>query len=169
MTLYDLDRLAINRELVLEFFLAFSCFEFALKNAGYAHPCPRQNGRLPSVDPGWDTFAASVRDLFKRTRNPELNSACDYMLENPPLEQVLIETGLAWETNNPCESVSEVECLLRLVRRVRNNLFHGAKFSNEAFEDTSRQEMLLKGSLLILAECLDVSPQVRSVYESAAI
>jgi hypothetical protein len=169
MTLYDFNRLNINRELVLEFFLAFSCFEFALKNAGFAQPSSRKNGRLPSVNPGWDSFAASVRGKFQRNRNPKLNSACEYILENPPLEQVWIDNGLAWETNNPCESVSEVECLLRFVRRVRNNLFHGAKFSGDAFEDTSRQEMLLKNCLLILAECLEISPQVQSVYKSGAI
>ena len=169
MALYDLGRLSINRELVLEFFLAFSCFEFALKNAGFAQPRVRKNGKLPSVDPGWDLFGASVRAAFHRNRNPDLNRACEYMLDNPPLEQVLIETGLAWETNNPCESVSEVECLLRLVRRVRNNLFHGGKFSSEAFEDTSRQEMLLKSCLVILTECLEVAPQVRTVYQSGAI
>ncbi len=160
----------INRELIFEFFLAFSCFEFALKNAGFARPREKRNhGRHPSAEPGWDAFAATLRDAFQRKRKPELDQACEYMLSNPPMEQVLTNTGLAWDANSPCDSVSEVECLLRLVRRVRNNLFHGGKFSNEAFEDTVRQEMLLTSSLLILEECLEVAPAVREVYKSGAI
>jgi hypothetical protein len=55
------------------------------------------------------------------------------------------------------------------VRRVRNNLFHGAKLAAELFEDTERQEQLLASSLVILSECLRLSPDVRGFFDLATI
>jgi len=81
----------------------------------------------------------------------------------------LINGNVMWDTTEPDLSLGETERLLLLVRRVRNNLFHGGKFSNEAFEDIDRQERLLKGSLLVLKECLRVSPQVNNAFDSAII
>jgi hypothetical protein len=56
-----------------------------------------------------------------------------------------------------------------MVRCVRNNLFHGAKYNNEVHEDIERTEMLLKSSLTILDECLALSPRVKSFFDEAAI
>jgi hypothetical protein len=64
---------------------------------------------------------------------------------------------------------SELEFLLRMVRCVRNNLFHGGKHNNEVHKDTERTEMLLKSSLTILDECLALSVSVRQAFDEAAI
>lgn len=85
------------------------------------------------------------------------------------MKQVVVDGRLAWGTVGPDESLSEAEQLLLYVRRVRNNLFHGGKFSAELFEDTERQEQLLRNSLVILSACLSLSPDVRGFFDAAAI
>jgi hypothetical protein len=54
-----LQNVPIDRELVLDFFLRFSRFEFALKITGYA--C----GDDARVDPDWNRFAADIRSTLK--------------------------------------------------------------------------------------------------------
>jgi len=169
-TLMNLDNLKISRDLLLQFFLVFSRFEYALKNSGFVQAGQsRKNETAPSAEPNWNAFARSIANLFTKGHNTDLNQACEYFLINPPMRQVLINSNVMWDTTEPDSSLGETERLLLLVRRVRNNLFHGGKFSNEAFEDTDRQERLLKGSLLVLKECLRVSTQVNSAFDSAII
>jgi len=169
-TLMNLDNLKISRDLLLQFFLVFSRFEYALKNSGFVQAGQsRKNETAPSAEPNWNAFARSIANLFTKGHNTDLNQACEYFLINPPMRQVLINGNVMWDTTEPDLSLGETERLLLLVRRVRNNLFHGGKFSNEAFEDIDRQERLLKGSLLVLKECLRVSTQVNSAFDSAII
>jgi hypothetical protein len=167
--LIDFGQLKTNRDLLLEFFLVFARFEFALKNSGYARPRHRNGETAPSAEPDWERFASSIHNLFTRTRTDDLVQACEYMLINPPLRQVLLNGKLGWDTSGPDQSLTETERLLALVRRVRNNLFHGGKFSNEVFESTERHERLLRSSLLILEECLRISPNVQVVFNTAVI
>ena len=166
----NLGDLRISRDLLLQFFLVFSRLEYALKNSGFIQPHRnRRNETAPSAEPNWRSFARSINNLFMKGHTPELEQACEYILMNPPMRQVLINGRVAWDTTGPNQSLSEPELLLLHVRRVRNNLFHGAKFSNTSFEDTDRQERLLKGSLLVLKECLRISPSVKSAFDSATI
>jgi len=58
---------------------------------------------------------------------------------------------------------------LRMVRSIRNNLFHGGKYNIEVHEDTDRTEHLLRSSLVVLEECLELSPEVRLHFEEASI
>lgn len=76
---------------------------------------------------------------------------------------------LAWSTDLPVEFDRKTELLIALVRRVRNNLFHGGKYNSELHEEPARNEELLRGGLLILEECLRVSSAVRQAYNGAAI
>jgi hypothetical protein len=65
--------------------------------------------------------------------------------------------------------MERMEHALLLVRRVRNNLFHGGKFSDEVHSGRARNELLLRHSLAILHRCLDLSPSVATDYENAAL
>lgn len=166
----NLENLRISRDLLLEFFLVFARFEYALKNSAFVQPGrSRRNETAPSAEPNWRAFASSIAGLFTKGHTPDLEQACEYILINPPMRQVLINGDVAWDTTGPNLSLSETERLLFLVRRVRNNLFHGGKFSNEAFEDSDRQRRLLNGSLLVLNECLRVSPRVKSAFDNATL
>ena len=124
-----IEGLRVNRELLLEFFLTFSCFEFALKSAGFAI------GDENSVSPDWDGYADSIKNVFNKAVNENLLNASNHLLDNPPMKQCRLPNGLAWNANMPSNNLTETEVILLLVRRVRNNLFHGGKHGIEAFED----------------------------------
>ena len=166
----------VNQELLLDFFLTFSRFEYALKVSGffkmpdqsrYDPRCP------PSAEPDWDSFAVSLRGFFLEDRTERLRQACEYLLESPPDRQVIIRDGCgwatAWETPIRPRHETDIEFILRMARRVRNNLFHGGKHNIELHEETERTEHLLRCSLTILKQCLDLSPSVKDFFDQAII
>ena len=162
----------VDRELLLNFFLTFSRFEYALKASGLfkrTNPQRDDPSRPWEAQPDWDTFAVSLRCEFQLDRTETLKRACEYILDSPPLKQVITDDLPSWETPVRPSHESDVEFLLRMVRCVRNNLFHGGKHSNEIHEDIERTEMLLKSSLTILDEGLALSPKVKSLFDEAAI
>ncbi len=158
-----LSQIKIDKDLLLEFFLTFSRFEFALKASGFAY------GDLNEVKPNWDRFAVLLRDRFEKNVNENLLQGCNYILDNPPLKQVLLGEKLGWTTQAKAQGEAEVEFLLRMIRCVRNNLFHGGKYNIELHEDTARSETLLRSSFVILEECLKLSPSVKQRFDGAVI
>ena len=157
-----LEETKIDQSLVLDFFMKFSRFEFALKISGFAR------GDENFVGPAWRRFAASISSSFDKCRTPELEQACKYYLVNPPHQQVIVGDSLGWNANIP-NTNSEPEFLIELVKRVRNNLFHGGKYNAEMHEETARSEALLRNGLIILEECLRVLPDVKQAYDGATI
>lgn len=153
----------VDKELLLEFFLTFSRTEFALKNSGFV------TGGEDSASPHWDIFATTLKDQFKKNKTKELEAAVDYILLNPPMKQVLRGEDLMWEANLPNGGTSETEVLFVLVRRIRNNMFHGGKHNLGLFEDTERTTRLLSSALLIVQEGVSILPNVKAAYEQAAI
>ncbi|MEW6325604.1 MAG: hypothetical protein AB1515_09495, partial [Nitrospirota bacterium] len=125
----------VNRELLLEFFLTFARFEFALKQAGFLKQSSRER---PDAKPDWDSFAQELRGVFQSSGNPQLLQACDHLLLNPPWREVVINGATGWDSSAEDDQLSEVEQLLRYVRRVRNNLFHGGKFTSSPMPDLGR-------------------------------
>ncbi len=152
----------VDRDLLLEFFLVFARAEFALKNSGYA-----KASKYDDASPDWDSFAKAIEKLFKKERTNELKSAVEYILLNPPMKQVLKNNSLMWDSTSP--NGTETEVLFLLVRRIRNNLFHGGKYNVMPFEDTDRTTRLLTGALLIIYEGLSLLPNVQHTYDQAAI
>jgi len=161
-----------DRELLLEFFLTFSRFEYALKVSNYFIR-PRTGGndpsRPPEAKPDWESFAVSLRGTFRTDTNAELGRASEYILDSPPWKQVITHDSIAWETPVRPDYESDIEFLLRMVRCVRNNLFHGGKYDIEVHEDTKRTELLLKSSLTILNQCLVLAPRVKQFFDEAVI
>ena len=162
----------VDRELLLEFFLTFSRFEHALKATeflGGRARGRRNDPRPPVAEPNWDGFARSVRRVFRARHTPELRAACEYLRQVPPWLQVRINGEPGWEADAPPLRRRGIEFILVMVRRVRNNLFHGGKHRMDPHETKERTEQLLRSSLLVLAECLRVSPRVRRAYEEAVL
>jgi hypothetical protein len=153
----------IPKDLVFNFFLCFAKFEFALKTAGFS----KGNGKR--VSPGWDAFAKAIATSFDKKTNKNLEEAVDYFMLTPPWKQVLIDGGMAWDSSMPNNGLSEIEKVLLLVRRVRNNLFHGGKFNIEVHEKKERTERLLKSSLIILKACLELDEGVQNNFQQATI
>lgn len=159
----------VDRDLLLDFFLSFARFEYALKNTGlYVHHRPSQG--LPiQAEPDWDRFAVSLRTAFDPRRTTELSHAFDYLTLSPPNKQVILNGAPAWETPTRDPSVSDIEFVLRMVRCVRNNLFHGGKHTNDVHESPERTIELLRSSVGILRECLDLAPTQRQAFDEAVL
>ncbi len=166
--------LGVDREQLLDFFLTFARFEYALKAAGFFRPRTRRRTgsagpqEYPDAEPDWPRFARSIRSAFRSDANPQLSVACRYLFDYPPYREVVAGADLRWETRAPHDDQSEVDRVLLYVRWVRNNLFHGGKFS-PAHGGPTRNVALISHSLVILSACLALSPNVKGAYESAAL
>ncbi|EPI2166779.1 hypothetical protein ACS5HP_000921 [Vibrio alginolyticus] len=130
--------------LAFQFFKLFSQYEFSLKKHGYFQGI--RNGRSIIVD--WDRFVneqigANFLDLLGENR-----ASAEYILENPPKRQVVDENNnIVWEPvpNNE----RNIQALFTHISRMRNNMFHGAKFNGTWF-DPQRSNLLLSHGLIVL-------------------
>ena len=162
----------VNKDLLFEFFLKFSRFEYALKASDFFQRLNTERTKCfkpPNAQPDWDRFAFSLRDSFSADKSDELREACEYIMHLPPYRQVIINDEITWETPIRPEGEEEIEFLLRMIRCIRNNLFHGGKYNLEVHEATERTEKLLTSSLIILKECLALSPVISNAFDQAII
>ncbi len=85
------------------------------------------------------------------------------------MRQVVKEGTLKWEkTTKGCGEHDE-NYILRLVRSVRNNLFHGGKYPLEGgpIEDVARNNCLLQASITVLECCIELS-DLSSIFMETA-
>jgi len=157
-----LTNVGLDHDLLLEFFLTFARFEFALKAAGFG------GGDIRRAWPNWDGFGRSL-DLDTARLDPNCAAAVEYLSLHPPWRQVVTTNGLAWDSTVGFAMLERMEQVLELVRRVRNNLFHGGKFSDEVHSGPGRNELLLRHSLAVLHRCLELSPSVAANYDTASL
>jgi len=150
----------LDRNLITEFFFVFSRFEYALKRAGFLKPNRR------SAEPDWDTFGDALEQKYNSDETPQLSSSVDYLLSEPPKRQIVQEDGsLGWDPDKR-GSETEIVWLLLLVRRIRNNLFHGGKYPYMPLPEPARDDRLLESSLVLLEACLDWDDEVREYFMS---
>ena len=74
-----------------------------------------------------------------------------------------------WDATPENDTLSDVVKIIRYIRRVRNNLFHGGKFSTLPVSDRRRNAELMQYSLVVLRECLRLADSVRAEYEAAIL
>ena len=135
-----LGALAPNADLVFLFFAFFSRFECALKRPGFLR---ETNGR---AEPDWDNYANSLRDRFADVDDQAFQDAVAFLVKAPPQRQVVDNNNtLGWEDTPQGQGEHREGYVLRLLRIVRNNLFHGGKYPIPmgSLEDTARNEALL--------------------------
>ena len=156
----------IDQGVLLGFVVIFARFELALKNAGfYCRPQQKPEGHPPDAKPDWDKFALSLRPIFKPQANDTLKESYEYLISNPPWRQVVINGALMWSADYAPSTCSVAEHLLLLIRGLRNNLFHGVSFSTVQGYDAETTKNLLRASIVVLTECLRLSPGVRVAFE----
>ena len=139
------NRVDFDRNLAFKFFTIFSLFEYALKNTQYKHLV---NGK---VEAKWDEFARDISPTFLISPGSELEISVNYLLNNPPKRQILnTHNRLLFEDPvvRPTNITNDTIWLSLLIRRIRNNLFHGGKFEFDPARDTQ----LLNHALNILEE-----------------
>jgi len=129
-------------QLSFRFFKLFAEYESTLKECGFFRV---SNGNI-IVD--WDDFANRVIGPNFLLDLGDKMQAAEYILDEPPMKQsVDRQNRIIWvEVSNRDRSV---QSLFSHIRRMRNNLFHGAKFNGTWFKP-ERSHALLKRGLIIL-------------------
>ena len=134
-----IDALGVDPDLVLRFLGVFSRFEFALKRSEFL-----KGSR--NAEANWDAYAKWLRGTFRSVEDTRFTEAVACLRNAPPKKQVVSGGDINWEGT----SIREGECLeqyvLRLVRAVRNNLFHGGKYPSPVgpLEDVGRNQELIE-------------------------
>lgn len=150
-------------KLAIDFFVVFSRFECALKRSGtYAI------GDVDGVSPDWDKFA---QDLGPRFLSDVLAlNIAPVLIANPPKKQVKLPDGmLGWKDTNVVKRTSD---LFVAIRRVRNNLVHGAKYQDSGagypdfVEGSERSDVLLVQSMAVMNLALQVRPDIHDFFRS---
>jgi len=145
----------------IDFFVVFSRFECALKRSGtYAI------GNEDRVDPDWDGF---TRDLGPAFLAQVIEQGIAPVLVNrPPKKQVKQADGtLGWKGIAPVKNTAD---LFLAIRRVRNNLAHGAKYRDEGtghidlVEGSERDDELLNQSMAVLGLALGERPKIHGFF-----
>ncbi|EPB5225683.1 TPA: hypothetical protein JD893_23490 [Citrobacter freundii] len=127
--------------LALRFFKLFAQYEFYMKSMGYF-----QVSRTKIIV-DWDRFVnEKIGKDYAHLLGETLPSG-EYILQNPPKKQEVVNGKVVW--GNVSNNEQNVQVLFGYIGRVRNNLFHGAKFNGTWF-DPERSKILLEHSLNIL-------------------
>jgi hypothetical protein len=129
-------------DMAIRFFKLYAQYESTLKEKGYFRSDSSCN-----VIVDWDKFSNEVIGKNFKKDACFLKEDFDYILDNPPMRQVVRDGCIIWE--NVSAKEKSVQMLFSHISRVRNTLFHGAKF-NGSWLDPQRSERLLSHSLSIL-------------------
>lgn len=141
----------LDRELLADFFMTFARTEYALKRAQYFRGT---EGRPPTIL--WDKFAKTIAAELFATKEPAVRGAIDYLAENPPRKQVVKGHELSWESPQESEDPSrDAVLLIKSVRTVRSNLFHGGKEAKEMLAERDRRLLISCLNLLSYAVSLE--------------
>ena len=147
-------------ELAFELLAVFSRFEYALKSTKYAH------GGNNRVYAWWDKFANDIDSRFYPSADHELEEAVTYLLTSPPRKQVLKVKKVVFSDAPPDPKQKQTKQVLNMVRRVRNNLFHGGKYLPLGEVKKGRNELLVKYALRVLKACVVLQNDVRKSFET---
>ena len=153
----------LDRDLVLGFFWKFSVFECALKREGFLRPGPK-NG----AEPNWDRFGKEVQGRFSQVSIPGFADAVGNFRKLSPQRQVVRDGHLGWEPIRQKAGQADEEYILRLLRTVRNNLFHGGKYPDGSIAEVARDRDILRAALKILDGCYEIHAGVKRWIDEAA-
>lgn len=146
--------LRVNKDIAIEFFFVFSRFEYALKMSGFLR------GGIGRAEPNWEQFTPILGDIFdehyQNDQKGELQEAVNYLNTYPPRRQMKGESGLYWDARISNGTPLAIWLIL-LIRDVRNNLFHGGKFSELPEREPDRNDKLLRYSLIVLYKLLELA------------
>lgn len=152
----DIDELLKNQ--AFDFFYWFSRFEFALKEN---HILKREDiGE--NAEPGWEAFVDRYAEKFDHT--PETSKLIEL---NPKRQKIGEHLELVWHEVGLVDCNSELGRVVRLLKTVRNNLFHGGKHGAEGWDNPERTAELLtigKSTLDELARLADIEADYSGYY-----
>lgn len=158
-----ISALGVDRELVLDFVAYFSRFEYSLKRSGFLRLGER-------AEPNWDAYVNTLRGRFVSIEDATFCDAVAFLRREPPKTQAVSGAELSWTETTRGDGELDEGYVLRLVRTVRNNLFHGGKYPHPVgpIGEVARNRRLLEAAITVLGHCLELSTVVRGVFEEAA-
>lgn len=145
------------REVAFDFFYYFSRFEFALKENGYLKS--QIVGEKAEAD--WDAFCIRWREVYS------LSGEAIVLLRERPARQIVgNDNTLAWKPVGLDDCKSELEKVVRLLRTIRNNLFHGGKHGHADWHDAKRNHLLLTSGRRVLDQIAELASTLQADYFS---
>ncbi|MEN5088583.1 hypothetical protein ABE426_19120 [Sphingobacterium faecium] len=143
---------------IIEFFITFSRFEFALIASG------KVKGRNYAMA-DWTTFANEIQQQYDETvKNEESQVAVNYILGNPPSFLANDVGHVQWKIKNFEEGTLEIIKLCEFIKSIRNNLFHGSKFTFQAHNNRERDFKLVESALIILNHLLSLDEVIKERF-----
>jgi len=139
---------------VVRFFVAYSRFEFALKETSVFLTHDHDG----TARPNWRAFSKhdALKDiLVTLSDDPDVAD----LVSKPPMTQCTNGTNLDWRSDIEAP-IRSVHNLLRATKTVRDNLFHGGKSGEDPRTDT-----LCRAALRVLMACLERHHDVRMAFE----
>lgn len=142
-------------EIVFEFMLAFSRFEYSLKRAKFLK-------KQETAEVDWNAVKNEFENnASKETKNKILSSDA-YIWVNPPKKQIVENSALSWkQAQKRSGSIREA---IEALQRIRNNLFHGGKWPSGPEYSPERDLKLISCGLQILYDLVDIDADVRNFF-----
>jgi hypothetical protein len=131
---------------VFEFFWRFSAFECALKRSGYL-----TNKGFAEAD--WKTFGEEIHGRFNTVQSRTFHEAVIKIRRLSPKRQINNNGQLGWRDVERENGESDEAYTLRLLKIVRNNLFHGGKYPDGTVFEIARNQEILRAALDVLEGC----------------
>jgi hypothetical protein len=129
--------------LAFDFFFWFSRFEFALKENEFL----KTQTVGANADPGWKEFADKFSAVYAAS------ASAKRLLELSPNQQTVGPgNSLKWKPITFPRGTTQLHQVVRLLKTVRNNLFHGGKHGGGGWDSPQRTEELLKVGITVLDE-----------------
>lgn len=153
----------MTNELVFEFMWKFSAFECAIKRLGCYRPIDKDGPVLPN----WDLYANRLQ-ATQAVWPPTFLEAVHALVKLAPKQQTVSNGKLGWSPVVRGAGERYASFALRLVRTVRNNLFHGGKYPDGHALEVARNKALLTAALAVLTECYELDAELQHwIYEVA--
>jgi hypothetical protein len=147
----DMRRAEVDGELeslAFDFFYWFSRFEFALKEKAYLQSHVVGERAVP----GWDEFVNAWSAAYQASA-----SSAQLLALAPKRQVVAANDALQWKDENFNGCGTELAKVVRLLKNVRNNLFHGGKHGVKDWDDPPRTRSLLVCGKKVLDEFVDMA------------
>jgi hypothetical protein len=150
-----------DRERLFRFLVLFARWECALKRRQFV-----KKGGYGQAEADWSKFAATVTGSLAAVNAPAFTFARTYLLNNPPKQQCFENDQIRWRDNPRREDEGEdARYLFRVIRDVRNNLFHGGKYQDGLVKDPARDDQLVDSATAVLEATINVDAGIRQVFE----
>ena len=155
---------ATDRDRVFRFFAVFSRTECALKRSGFLRA-----GSHGQAEPDWNRYSDNIAPGLASLDDAAFVEQRDYLLSNPPRRQVPDGPSVKWTSNPQRNDETDARYLMRVVRDVRNNLFHGGKYPHPdgPIAELARDRRMIDAAMTVLRMSLGLNGRVATVFGEA--